>query len=93
MRMQSTKIKLRKKTKENVDRSCTCPQCIIEMNTPVNAETAKILQESFDDIKAGRISPGFSNARDAIAWLNSHPNIDKNEIVLDRIGTHSKLYR
>ncbi len=28
------------------------------------------LQESKEDIKAGRVSPGFTNANDAISWLN-----------------------
>lgn len=27
------------------------------------------LRKSGEDIKAGRVSPGFDNARDAIAWL------------------------
>jgi len=31
----------------------------------------KLLEESKKDIKAGRISPTFSNAEDAIKWLNS----------------------
>lgn len=30
----------------------------------------KALQESMDDIKKGRTSPTFTNAEDAIAWLN-----------------------
>ncbi len=33
----------------------------------------KSLKESEDDIKAGRVSSSFTNARDAIAWLND-PN-------------------
>lgn len=28
------------------------------------------LKRSEQDIKAGRVSPGFTNARDAIAWIN-----------------------
>jgi len=31
----------------------------------------KMLAKSDKDIKAGRVSPAFSNAKDAIAWLNS----------------------
>jgi len=30
----------------------------------------KSLDQSEDDIKAGRISPGFKNLKDAMAWLN-----------------------
>lgn len=30
----------------------------------------RALKESKEDIKAGRVSPTFTNARDAIAWLN-----------------------
>lgn len=30
----------------------------------------KQLEESRKDVEAGRVSPGFSNAKDAIAWLN-----------------------
>ena len=32
-----------------------------------------MIRESEEDIKKGRVSPGFDNAKDAIAWLN-----DKN---------------
>lgn len=31
----------------------------------------KILKESKKDIKAGRVSPGFDNADDAVAWLEN----------------------
>lgn len=30
----------------------------------------KILKESMEDIKKGKVSPGFTNAKDAISWLN-----------------------
>lgn len=33
----------------------------------------QMLKESEEDKKAGRVSPGFDNAKDAIAWLND-PN-------------------
>ncbi|MBI2405405.1 type II toxin-antitoxin system RelB/DinJ family antitoxin [Candidatus Gottesmanbacteria bacterium] len=33
----------------------------------------RMLRESEKDVKAGRVSPGFTNAKDAIAWLND-PN-------------------
>lgn len=33
----------------------------------------KMLKESGKDIKAGRVSPGFNNIEDEIAWLND-PN-------------------
>ncbi|MBI2611826.1 type II toxin-antitoxin system RelB/DinJ family antitoxin [Candidatus Gottesmanbacteria bacterium] len=29
------------------------------------------LKESMDDIKAGRVSPAFTNTKDAIEWLNN----------------------
>lgn len=29
------------------------------------------LKESKEDIKAGRVSPTFTNAKDALAWLNN----------------------
>ena len=35
-----------------------------------NAYMRKALKESEADIKAGRVSPHFTNAKDAIAWLN-----------------------
>lgn len=39
------------------------------------------LKKSEEDVKAGRVSPGFTNAKDAIAWLNdpnaSYANGDK----------------
>ena len=31
------------------------------------------LKKSEEDVKAGRVSPAFTNAKDAIAWLND-PN-------------------
>lgn len=31
----------------------------------------KALKESKQDIKYGRISPSFTNAKDALAWLNN----------------------
>lgn len=31
----------------------------------------KILNEAREDIKVGRVSPAFTNAKDAIAWLNN----------------------
>lgn len=31
----------------------------------------KLLEESKKDIKTGRVSPSFNNAKDAIEWLNS----------------------
>ena len=31
----------------------------------------KMLKESKEDIKKGRVSPGFDNAEDAITWLNN----------------------
>lgn len=31
----------------------------------------KALKESQEDIKHGRVSPGFTNSEDAIAWLNN----------------------
>lgn len=30
----------------------------------------RILKESMEDIKKGRVSPTFTNAKDAVAWLN-----------------------
>lgn len=30
----------------------------------------KILKESMEEIKKGRVSPSFTNAKNAIAWLN-----------------------
>ncbi len=30
----------------------------------------RMLRESEKDVKAGRVSPSFKNAKDAIAWLN-----------------------
>jgi addiction module RelB/DinJ family antitoxin len=38
-----------------------------------NAKTRAILKKSEEDMKAGRVSPSFSNAKDAIAWLDD-PN-------------------
>ena len=35
--------------------------------------TIEMLQRSKEDIENNRISPGFDNAKDAVAWLNS-PN-------------------
>ena len=31
----------------------------------------KMLEESKEDIKQGRVSPSFNNAKDAVKWLNS----------------------
>lgn len=38
-----------------------------------NAQTIKALKASEEDIKAGRVSPAFKNAEDAIKWLEN-PN-------------------
>ena len=35
-----------------------------------SAYLLKSLRQSDEDIKKGRVSPGFDNAKDAIAWLN-----------------------
>ncbi len=35
-----------------------------------NQKTIKMLKESEEDVKAGRVSPGFTNVKDAISWLN-----------------------
>jgi len=34
----------------------------------------KALKESRADVKAGRVSPSFTNAPDALKWLNSEDN-------------------
>ena len=34
-----------------------------------NAYLKKMLKKSQEDIKEGRVSPGFTNAKDAIKWL------------------------
>ncbi len=31
----------------------------------------KMLKESMEDIKKGRVSPAFTNAKDAVAWLRN----------------------
>jgi addiction module RelB/DinJ family antitoxin len=36
-----------------------------------NAYMIKMLKESAEDIKEGRVSPSFDNAEDAIAWLQN----------------------
>lgn len=38
------------------------------------------LKESEEDIKAGRCSPAFDNAEDAIAWLNDKNRKYENQI-------------
>lgn len=38
------------------------------------------LRESEADIKAGRVSPAFDNAKDAIAWLNKSDKKYKSQI-------------
>ena len=40
----------------------------------------KALQESQEDVKAGRVSPHFDNAKDAIAWLNNPKRKYANQI-------------
>ncbi|MBI3558861.1 hypothetical protein HY085_00525 [Candidatus Gottesmanbacteria bacterium] len=39
-----------------------------------------ILDEARKDIKAGRVSPAFTNAKDAIAWLDSPKKKYANKI-------------
>lgn len=31
----------------------------------------RALEESRDDVKAGRVSPSFTNAKEAVTWLNN----------------------
>ncbi len=31
----------------------------------------KVMREAEEDVRAGRVSPAFTNAKDAIKWLNS----------------------
>lgn len=40
----------------------------------------KSLKESEADVKAGRVSPAFDNAEDAIAWLNNPHRKYENQI-------------
>lgn len=40
----------------------------------------KALKESEEDIKAGRVSPTFTNAKDAIAWLDNPRKKYANQI-------------
>jgi DNA-damage-inducible protein J len=35
-----------------------------------NARTRRMLKQSEEDIQAGRVSPGFIEGKEAIAWLN-----------------------
>lgn len=35
-----------------------------------NAKTIKALKQSEADVKAGRVSPGFTNVKDALTWLD-----------------------
>ncbi len=41
----------------------------VESEEP-SKELIQMLKESKADIEAGRVSPGFSNTKDAIAWLD-----------------------
>lgn len=40
----------------------------------------KSLKESAEDIKAGRVSPAFDNAKDAIAWLDDPNHKYQNQL-------------
>lgn len=45
----------------------------VELELEPTPYLEKMLSESEEDRKAGRVSPGFDNVKDAIAWLND-PN-------------------
>ncbi len=51
-----------------------------------NKRTAAMLKKSEEDVKAGRVSPTFTNAKDAIAWLNDpHAKLKNGDTVHDEI--------
>lgn len=54
-----------------------------EKPTPYMLES---LKKSEEDVKAGRVSPAFTNAKDAIAWLdNSNASYANGNKVRDKV--------
>jgi addiction module RelB/DinJ family antitoxin len=53
----------------------------LSLDETPNQATIEALNQSETDVKAGRVSPTFTNAKDAIAWLHdpdaSYENGDK----------------
>ena len=42
----------------------------LSLDETPNQYMIESLKQSEEDVTAGRVSPGFTNAKDAIAWLN-----------------------
>ncbi len=51
-----------------------------------NTYTRQILKQSEKDVKSGRVSPTFTNAKDAISWLNDpHASYENGDKVHDKV--------
>ncbi len=42
------------------------------MKTVISPKLIAMIESSLKDIEKGDVSPKFSNAKDAIKWLNTH---------------------
>jgi len=42
----------------------------LSLDETPNQATIEAMKQSEEDVKAGRVSPAFANAKDAMAWLN-----------------------
>jgi len=64
------------------------------------------LKESEEDVKAGKVSPVFTNVKEASAWLNrrddkTHPRLHNyapyretdSVIIFEAFGIHTQLYK
>ncbi|MFH1535890.1 MAG: type II toxin-antitoxin system RelB/DinJ family antitoxin [Patescibacteria group bacterium] len=54
---------------------------VLDISEEPSEYMIQALKESKEDIKAGRVSPTFTNAKDAIAWLNDPKKKYANELL------------